>query len=532
MPFGKRSKAPPSSVAARTDDVTPGASLAPSFWDAIPILPRRNPPAASGEGSQQVSILNRLATLLTSGGASPAPAANADGNGMESGVEAPPQAAGETTGALDRVDLPSTEAIALPAAASDPGAPDVATPDAEAPAGAASGIEPLPPLPPPVETDPFAAAPEAVSAIPDETVDSVLSPPGSADAAEGPGDSRAEHAGSGYAPDEGHDVNPPDGPSPEPPEFPGGSSAEPAGEDQGAVAGVVAEAASDGGHAVAPAAPPGDAADEDPVGDLKARQFLSYLVHPAAHRASATSVAAACRAFGDAGLDVEPLPLAEAFGDRALALTVNGQPIIAMTIDAPLPQDAPLLGEPQAVAAARAGAAHTVLALIEPVDGQPEALEGAAAMTIVLSAMAMALPAEAVVFGASGVCATAKALNAGARDLVHGQAPARLWFDVRLHEAAPDTDGRPRVAAASTGLAPFIGMEIEFAPAAMGDREMRRRIFALAAHLAVNGFAMSGGVADMAAATPAITAEFRNRGDLVLGPALVLSLGDKAQPDG
>jgi hypothetical protein len=42
---------------------------------------------------------------------------------------------------------------------------------------------------------------------------------------------------------------------------------------------------------------------------------------------------------------------------------------------------------------------------------------------------------------------------------------------------------------------------------------------------------MSGGVNGDAAAVPSITAQFLERGDLVAGPALVLSLADDAAGD-
>jgi hypothetical protein len=545
----------------------PASGQAVSLWEAIQLLPRRGPPAGFREGPDQSSILDRLA-LLVPGATSTAAAAGVNGEGHGGEVELAAQSAevelpvaepdGEASPSTEgSAETSNPDTTALQPAGTDPagtGEPDIAmsvsdTPDAApsgsltdefAPEAPAIELDAPPPLPA-LQADPFAAIPEpeahdAFAADPPAALDGVLSPPVPVEP-DWPGELIAEDDDREDAPDGGHDPAQPETAAQEPQEHTGDDAMEPvagpgaAVETDGPDAGFAALAASSEGADAGALPPPVGAPAAEPASDATARQFLSYLVHPAGSRTSACDVAAVCRALGGADLDVEPLPLADAFGDNALALTVNGKTIIAMTIDSPLPADVLLRGDPQAIAAARAGAAHTVLALIEPVDGQPDALDGATAMTTVLSAMASVLPAEAAVFTSSGVCATVATLNACAHELGHGQAPVRLWFEVSLHLALPGADQRLRLAATTNGLAAFIGREIEFAAASIGRRELRRRILALSAHLAVNGFAMSGGVNGDAAAVPSITARFLERGDLVAGPALVLSLADDAAGD-
>jgi hypothetical protein len=542
-------------------------SQAVSLWEAIQILPRRGPPAGVREEPDQSSILNRLA-LLVPGATSAAAAASVKSEGHGGQVEFAAESAevestvadpdGETPplaeGSADTTGPVTTDLQPTGTDPAETGEPDIAmpvsdTPDAATFASVADEFAPEAPAieldtPPPLPTlqaDPFAAVPEpeahdAFAADPPAALDDVLSPQVPVDP-DWPGEMIAEDDAPEDAPDGGHDPAPTEAVAQQPKEHIGDDAFAEATAGPGAVietdgcdAGIAAMAASiedaDAGALSSVAAPAAE-----PASDATARQFLSYLIHTAGSRTSACDVAAVCRALGGADLDVEPLPLADAFGDNALALTVNGKTIIAMTIDSPLPADVPLRGDPQAIAAARAGTAHTVLALIEAVESQPDALDGATAMTTVLSAMASVLPAEAAVFTSSGVCATVATLNACAHELGHGQAPVRLWFEVSLHLAEPGADQRLRLAATTNGLAAFIGREIEFAAASIGRRELRRRILALSAHLAVNGFAMSGGVNGDAAAVPSITARFLERGDLVAGPALVLSLADDAAGD-
>lgn len=232
-----------------------------------------------------------------------------------------------------------------------------------------------------------------------------------------------------------------------------------------------------------------DSAPDDDE-DLR-HHFLSYLVLERPARVTAMDVVAASILLTkDQAILVEPIDTGP-LGDTAVALAVNGQAVVIMMVDDPLPPDA---WEPAARRASwnagpalAEGYAHAVIALIDAADTHAKALNGAAAVTIVLAALAAILPAKAAVFTEAETVQKPSVLADHVRHLLEGQIPIPLWVGLALTHAEPSPEGARRISVSTTGLRPFAGREIEFLPTSLDPMEVGRRIIGLAAYLVGNG---------------------------------------------
>jgi Domain of unknown function (DUF4261) len=267
--------------------------------------------------------------------------------------------------------------------------------------------------------------------------------------------------------------------------------------------------------------------------------FITYLAleRPAAVTAAET-VAAFRRLAGSLPMEIEAVSPSRSLPGEALVLTVSHAPVTVMFIDQPLPRDAweaAAAGSivwPGAAAAMEGARAHVIVALLNDAKDHASALNGASAVTMVAGALAALLPVAAAVFTEARSIVKGGGITEMAARFAQGQVPDLLWTSMSFRPGAALRDGRPSTAAMTTGLAAFIGREIEFLPAPLTPAEIAQRLIGLCQYLIVNGLVIKDGETVGLTKDEKIRVRYTMRSTPPATPVLLMSLetADPAAP--
>ncbi|MFO1088346.1 MAG: DUF4261 domain-containing protein [Hyphomicrobiales bacterium] len=257
--------------------------------------------------------------------------------------------------------------------------------------------------------------------------------------------------------------------------------------------------------------------------------FLSYVALAEHARVTAEETVASCRSIGGDGLfDISVLPPTEELGDDNFALRVNGATIVVIFADMALPPDSWEEAAVRSITFNDAAKvmvntrAHVIVALVEPPTDHIRALNGAAAVTLVLAGLSAILPAAAVVFTEAQSIVRGAALVGQARQLVAGQVPVTLWTTMTLARGAPTEGGLATVMGSTLGLRAFIGREIEFLPAPMPPMDLARRLIGMASYLCAKGPIIADGETIAVSDTEKIAVQYADEGSRPGIPVLLM----------
>ena len=208
---------------------------------------------------------------------------------------------------------------------------------------------------------------------------------------------------------------------------------------------------------------------------------------------------------------------------------MNGCKLVVMQVDAPLPRDS--WGEAarrsfwkEGVEVLAVAKAHMIVALMEKGKGHEFALNAAAAVTMTAAAAAKLAGATGCVFTERQSAVSGPALVDIGRDLAQRRLPKTLWTSVEFYRGPAAPDGRSTTAAATTGLAAFIGYEAEFTPALLEPFEIFKRMSGFCQYLILNGVIVKDGETIGVSESEQIRVRYAPRGQKSNQPTLFLTL--------
>lgn len=259
--------------------------------------------------------------------------------------------------------------------------------------------------------------------------------------------------------------------------------------------------------------------------------FITYL---ALERFASVTATEAVAAFGTlAGsfpMQVTSAGPAKGAPGEAFILSVGGATVTVMFVDKPLPEDAwrraaaLSIPWPDAAAAMRRTRAHVIVALLENTADHAHALNGAAAVTMVAGALSTRLPVAATVFAESEAIVTADEIKRSARNLASGKLPDTLWMTTAFGRGPVLADGRQTTEARTSGLAAFVGREIEFEPVALKPFDVASRLVGLCNYLIASGPVIKDGETVGLTETEKIRVRYKRSGKYGSGPVMLLTL--------
>ncbi|MGF1500307.1 MAG: hypothetical protein ACFBSD_00685 [Paracoccaceae bacterium] len=189
-------------------------------------------------------------------------------------------------------------------------------------------------------------------------------------------------------------------------------------------------------------------------------------------------------------------------------LTIDGGLIVVMNEPGPL-SDALTMADPDRILTWDPGPAigrHCARIVVacggDTIPGLDGARTYAATVTLVSAALTAIAPVCALYWPAGGVFSPPDALSSAARGLLAGRLPLDLWVGLTSIEAHLDAEEHPgpfgpppAEGAATTGLLPFLGREIELAPAFVDQQTALDQIRAVACAALSGDLKLEDGVA-------------------------------------
>lgn len=223
-------------------------------------------------------------------------------------------------------------------------------------------------------------------------------------------------------------------------------------------------------------------------------RFITYLALDQMAALSSRQVIDAFRqAAGSAPMRIEPVGPDRDKAGEAIVVQVNGAPATVMFIDQPLPADAwqeaaaRSLTWREAGTAMAATRAHVIVALLNDTTEHDAALNGAVAVSMLAGALAQRLPVAAAIFTEAQTIIPGSEAARIATALGQGQLPVHFLVGLSYLRGPALHDGRPTMAAMTTGLLPFVGRELELTPTALQPVEIAQRLLGLSQYLIVQG---------------------------------------------
>ncbi len=186
-------------------------------------------------------------------------------------------------------------------------------------------------------------------------------------------------------------------------------------------------------------------------------------------------------------------------GAAGIILDIDGVLITVLQIDKPLPPDAyaqalalnrTWKGAEAALSAQRA---HAIVATLSPIGSHADALNGAAYTTLVAAALMDLTRPISVVWTTGDALSEASEFQKAADSVAARQLPVLTWLSLIILAGPPLSDGRPTVAMATTGLLPFVGLEIEFEPTVWPPVQVADRVLGTAQYLMARGMVVKDG---------------------------------------
>ena len=210
----------------------------------------------------------------------------------------------------------------------------------------------------------------------------------------------------------------------------------------------------------------------------------------------------------------------------AFILKLDEVLVTVMQVDAPMPSgtlDQATTGNllwADSAKALAAHRAHAIVASLRTPSDLPGRVAAASAVTQVCAAIAALSSAIGVYWIPSEAVYEAGQFQAAAQS-PEGALPIELW--VRLHFVANERQGqRPLIGCFTTGLASFVGREIEFQAAALPPPTVAERVLGTAQYLLSHGLVLKHGDTLGISSTERIRVEHVNEGQYIKTAALRL----------
>ncbi len=211
-------------------------------------------------------------------------------------------------------------------------------------------------------------------------------------------------------------------------------------------------------------------------------------------------------------------------------IQIGGTAAAIMSMDMPVPPGeldraiaAADLTWPEARTIVAPHTAHIVVGNISGATDCAGAVRCAGELSLLTAALCDMAPALAVYWGAGNVITRPQDFQEGAARFLGGTPPIDSWVQLQLLKGTTE-DGLPGVAMATTGLAAFVGREIEFLPAKLHPAVVAQRVIGTAAYLLMSGPVLEHGHTLGVSREEAIRVRHLERGRRTNGPIYELSL--------
>ena len=177
----------------------------------------------------------------------------------------------------------------------------------------------------------------------------------------------------------------------------------------------------------------------------------------------------------DAGMPAGAALVVE-IGKTIVTVMYMDQPMLPGALDEAVAKDRMLPNAAEVVAGHKA---HYIISHLEPNEQFADARQAAIAMTRVCAALCQLTPVLCVHWVAAQTIAPAANVREAASVLSEGEWPLFMWSNFLPYAGKDDASGQRRVGMLTQGLAPFVGREIEFAPAPMPPEQVFDRVINL-----------------------------------------------------
>ena len=148
---------------------------------------------------------------------------------------------------------------------------------------------------------------------------------------------------------------------------------------------------------------------------------------------------------------------------------------------------------PDAATALAKSRAHAIVACMDEAGDHNMALNYAAVLTLAAGALAEELPAIGVYWSTGQTVTEASRFIAAANGILQKNLPLTVWARLLFLDGPPAEDGGRTTACVTTGLAPFVGREIEFMPASLDPSKIAQRVFGTMQYLLAQGPVLKDG---------------------------------------
>ena len=191
----------------------------------------------------------------------------------------------------------------------------------------------------------------------------------------------------------------------------------------------------------------------------------------------------------DAGMPAGAALVVE-IGKTIVTVMYMDQPMLPGALDEAVAKDRMMPNAAEVVAGHKA---HYTISHLEPNEQFADARQAAIAMTRVCAALCQLTPVLCVHWAAAQTIAPAANVREAASVLSEGEWPLFMWSNFLPYAGKDDASGQRRVGMLTQGLAPFVGREIEFAPAPMPPEQVFDRVINLSSYLMARGAVLGEG---------------------------------------
>ncbi|MFO1088361.1 MAG: hypothetical protein U1E46_02120 [Hyphomicrobiales bacterium] len=139
--------------------------------------------------------------------------------------------------------------------------------------------------------------------------------------------------------------------------------------------------------------------------------------------------------------------------------------------------------------------ANILVGALRSSHDRDSALQAAAAVTRTAAALTELVPAVAVYWAEADLLTSAAHFRDQAMLMVENYHPVHIWTSLRTYEGPPKEDGTVPVGMTSTGLIPFVGRDVDFAPGSSDITFMAQSLYAVMLHLLDKGPVFANGQA-------------------------------------
>lgn len=199
-----------------------------------------------------------------------------------------------------------------------------------------------------------------------------------------------------------------------------------------------------------------------------------------------------------AGKSVE-VRSSQAAPDGPIIMDLGGTLITVLFIDKPIPEEA--LSNairvdrmwPEAAQRLATHRAHAIVATLSEAEGFEQARTGAQTVTLAAAALCALMPTIGVYWDAGDTVVEASRFRESAQAMTQGRIPADMWIQFLWLDGPKTPAGERTLAVVTTGLAPFVGREIEFQPAPLPPAVIAERVLGTIVYLLMNGPVLNDG---------------------------------------